>query len=50
MAAAWQCLLRLHEQRPGKPCGRCRGGAPAGLCGVWQVAVAYLLHRMPERR
>ncbi|QWF79554.1 hypothetical protein HUW46_02962 [Amycolatopsis sp. CA-230715] len=50
LAAAWQCLLRLHEQRPGKPCGRCRGGAPAGLCGVWQVAVAYLLHRMPERR
>lgn len=52
LVAAWKCLLRLHEQRPGKSCVLCNGGtsASAELCGVWQVAVAYLLRQLPERR
>ncbi|GAA1947244.1 hypothetical protein [Amycolatopsis minnesotensis] len=52
LAAAWTCLLRLHRQQPGKRCALCGGGTgtPTELCSAWQVAVAYLLRRMPERR
>ncbi|KAA2264638.1 hypothetical protein F0L68_05950 [Solihabitans fulvus] len=46
LVAAWRALLRQH--RPARRggclgCGR-RGG---GMCGVWRVASAYFVHRLP---
>jgi hypothetical protein len=46
LAAAWRALLRRHEMGSDgrcEGCGRWRRGA--GLCSVWQVAVAYFVRR-----
>ncbi|MEV4600221.1 hypothetical protein AB0K15_22810 [Amycolatopsis sp. NPDC049253] len=56
MAAAWRALLRHHDLGPDGHCQTCGAGRlgrwplrrrAAGLCTVWQVAVAYFIRRTP---
>ncbi|WP_154676312.1 hypothetical protein [Amycolatopsis benzoatilytica] len=61
LAAAWRALLRQHALGPDGRCvvcgeaSRTRDGVarwlprrrPAGLCTVWQVAVAYFIRQLP---
>ncbi|HWM02993.1 MAG TPA: hypothetical protein VNP92_11740 [Actinophytocola sp.] len=48
LVAAWRALLRLHQPGRGGRCGGCgrRGGRKA-MCGVWRVANAYFVRRLP---
>ena len=63
LAAAWRALLRQHALGPDGRCVVCGGASrarardgiarwmprrrPAGLCTVWQVAVAYFIRQLP---
>jgi hypothetical protein len=44
LVAAWRALLELHRPA-GRRCAGC--GRGRSMCGVWRVASAYFVRRLP---
>lgn len=47
LVAAWRALLHQHQPAARGRCGGCGRRRPGVRCGVWRVAHAYFVRRLP---